>query len=256
MTRRARVQQQPAYLLHHRPYRDTSRILELYTEAHGRVSLFARGARGGKNGWSALLRPFTPLLVSYTGDASGDAGNLTGVEAAPGPTVLPPARVLSGFYLNELMLKLLPRAEPQPELYAVYAGALIELAGAADEARTLRLFEKRLLDALGYGVDYTHIEATGERVREDAYYRVRPERGVEAEADGAGGAHVYLGGHLLAVAAEELSDPAALGAARGLLQAALAGPLDGRALGSRTVARALRDLGKERNDVPLSGRQP
>lgn len=256
MTRRARVQQQPAFLLHHRPYRDTSRILELYTEEHGRLSLFARGARGGRNGWAALLRPFTPLLVSYTGDSAGEAGTLTGVEAAPGPAALPAARVLSGFYLNELMLKLLPRAEPQPDLYAIYAGALVALAGDEDEARTLRLFEKRLLDALGYGVDYTRVEASGEQVRGETYYRVRPERGVEAEADGSDGAHVYLGRHLLAVAAEELNDPATLGAARSLLQAALAGPLDGRPLGSRTVARALRDLGRERTDEPLTGRQP
>lgn len=252
MSRRESVQQQPAYLLHHRPFRDTSRILELYTRDHGRITAFARGARGGKNGWAALLRPFAPLLVSYLGVAHGDAVTLTGVEAVAGPQSLPPARILSGFYLNELLIKLCPRGEAQPDLYAVYADTVSELAGGADEVRALRLFEKRLLDALGYGVDYTRIESTGADVQPGRFYRVRPERGVEAEVDGAAGAHVYLGRHLLALAAETLDEPEAVQAARGLLQAALAGPLDGRALGSRTVARALKDL----SDNPVTGRTP
>lgn len=240
MSGRGQVQQEPAFLLHHRPYRDHSRILELYTRDRGRVSVFAHGARGGRKGWAALLRPFVALLVSYSGPVEG--GTLSAVEAGPPLPALPPARLLSGFYLNELLLKLLPRGDPQPELYASYAEALAALAAEGPETRPLRLFEKRLLDALGYGVDYAHVAATGRAVRADAYYYVRPERGVEGEATGGREAHAYLGAHLLALAAERLDDPPALAAARELLAHALVGPLDGRALGSRVVARALKDL--------------
>ena len=128
---------------------------------------------------------------------------------------------MSGFYLNELLLRLLPRADPHPELYLSYARALESLAGEALETRALRLFEKRLLDALGYGIDYTRIESTGEAVREDGYYYVRAERGVEPAGDGEGGAHVYRGAHLLALAAETLEDGSSLAAARELLAHAL-----------------------------------
>lgn len=248
MNRRARVQQEPAFLLHHRPYRDSSRILELYTRDQGRVSLFAHGARGGRSGLAALLRPFTQLLISYSG--ASDGGTLSAAEPAGAPRSLPAARVMSGFYVNELMLKLVPRGDPHPELYEVYAQTLAALAGGDDEPRSLRLFEKRLLDALGYGVDYAHIADTGATVRPAAYYHVRPERGVEAEAAG-GGAHVYLGAHLLSLAAEELAEAAALAAARELLAHALAAPLEGRVLGTRTVARALRD----RTKAPIAGRE-
>ena len=132
------------------------------------------------------------------------------------------------------------------------AHTLAALASGGAETLALRLFEKRLLDALGYGVDYSRVESTGQAVRADAYYHVRPERGVEAETPAAGDAHVYRGAHLLSLAAETLEDPASLAAARELLAQALAGPLEGRALGSRTVARALRDL----KQGPVPGRQP
>ena len=250
MSPRARVQQEPAFLLHHRPFRDSSRILDLYTRDQGRISLFAHGARGGKNGWAALLRPFTELLISYSG--SSDGGTLSAAESPGVPASLPPERLLSGFYLNELLLKLVPRADPHPELYECYAQTLSALTTEPAEARVLRLFEKRLLDALGYGVDYSRVESTGQAVRPDAYYHVRPERGVESETLATREAHVYQGAHLLALAAETLEDPASLASARELLAQALAGPLEGRALGSRTVARALRDL----KQGPVPGRRP
>ncbi len=240
MSNRVRVQGEPAFLLHHRPFRDSSRILDFYTPDQGRITVFAHGARGGKSGWAALLRPFSELLISYTG--SSDGGTLSAAESKGLPVNLPPERLLSGFYLNELLLKLSPRADPHPELYEIYATTIASLASADHESRSLRLFEKRLLDALGYGVDYSRVETTGATVRPEAYYYVRPERGVECETTRTGQPHVYSGAHLLALASEVLDEPGCLAAARELLAHALAGPLEGRALGSRAVARELRAL--------------
>src|SRR5688572_2415148 len=101
MTRNVRrVQLTTAYILHHHPFRDTSRILEVLTRDYGRLSLFARGVRGPKAKLAAVLQPFQLLLVSWSG--RGESPQLTGAEAAGEMDVLPPARLMSGFYLNEL----------------------------------------------------------------------------------------------------------------------------------------------------------
>ena len=114
-----RVQLQSAYLLHQRPYSDSSRIVELLTREHGRVTLFARGVRGGgdRSGWRAALQPFNRLLIGWSG--SGDGGRLSGAELVGVPARLPPGRLLFGFYLDELLLKMLAREDPHPELFEV-----------------------------------------------------------------------------------------------------------------------------------------
>jgi DNA repair protein RecO (recombination protein O) len=233
-----RVQLEPAFLLHHRPFRDSSRIVEFYAHEHGRVSLFAKGSRRAGSPLAPVLQPFVPLLISWSG--SGDGGTLTGAELATTPVQLPPARLMSGFYLNELLLKLVPRQDPHPELYESYALALEDLRGGADEARALRLFEKRLLDALGYGLDYSRVATTGAAIEPDAYYHVRPEHGVLGVAEVAESPGVYRGADLLQLADESLADASSLQAARRLLRAQLDAPLEGRELRSRTVARAVR----------------
>jgi DNA repair protein RecO (recombination protein O) len=235
---RARVQLEPAYVLHHRPYRDTSRIVDFLTRDHGRITLFARAVRGVKTRHGATLQPFAALLVSWSG--SGDGGSLTAVEPAPGAPLRapPPARLMSGFYLNELCLRLLAREVPQPELFVSYAQALAGLVAGESEAAVLRIFEKRLLEALGLGVDYAH-QVSGARVEPDAYYHVPAGRGVLAQVRGPG-PDCYRGRHLLALAGEGLEDAQALAAARRLLREALAHALEGRELASRDVARAVR----------------
>jgi DNA repair protein RecO (recombination protein O) len=235
---RLRVQLEPAYVLHHRPYRDTSRIVDLLTRDHGRITLFARAVRGAKTRYGAALQAFSALLVSWSG--SGDGGTLTSVETAPGAPLKapPPARLMSGFYLNELCLRLLLREHPQPEIFASYAQAVAGLVSGESEAALLRIFEKRLLEALGMGVDYAH-QVSGARVEPDGYYHVPAGRGVLAPARGPG-PDCYRGRHLLALAGEALEDAQALVAARRLLKEALAHALEGRELASRGVARAVR----------------
>lgn len=235
-----RIQLQPAYVLHHRPYRDTSRILELFTRDHGRVSVFARGARGsGKSGASLLpiLQPFNRLLVSWSG--RGEAGQLTGAEFDGAMTPLPPDRLVHGFYLNELLLKLFARHDSHPDVFTLYAQTIDDLKHE-DAIRPLRLFEKRLLDALGYGLALERDARDGTQIEPDAAYHYRLEQGpvrVDAVPDNAA---VYSGAVLLALAREELSDAAICAEARRLLRAALDRCLDGRELRSRQVMLALR----------------
>lgn len=230
-----RVQLAPGYVLHHRVYRETGRILEVYAREHGRLTLFARGVRGPKARLAGLLQPFQPLLLSWTG--RGEAAQLTHAEAAFAPGPLPPERVLAGFYLSELVMKLTTRHDPLPALFDAYHETLGSLRASGPLEPLLRIFEKRLLAAIGYGLElHTEAEA-GARVRPGEYYHFRPEVGVVPAVHEAPG--TYAGESLLALAREELSGVRELEDARRLLQAALAQCLEGRPLATRAVARAV-----------------
>src|SRR5262245_61441645 len=144
---RERVTLEPAYILHSREYRDTSRILDVFSRRHGRLTLFARGARGPKSKLASLLMPFRALLLSWSG--RGDAAQLTTAELHGEPANLPSRQVLPGFYLNELLMSLTTRHDPQPALFDDYAAALQRLGADAAPEAALRIFEKRLLAHLG-----------------------------------------------------------------------------------------------------------
>jgi DNA repair protein RecO (recombination protein O) len=148
-----RVEHTPAFLLHQRPWGDSGRIFELFSREHGRLSVFARGVRGANAKLAGVLQPFLPLLVSWAG--RGESPRLTGAEidiAGVARSAIPQARLMSGWYLSELVMSLTARHDPQPDLYDHYHAAIEDLRAAPNLARTLRLFEKRLLDVLGYGI--------------------------------------------------------------------------------------------------------
>lgn len=236
-----RIHLQPAYVLHHRPYRDTSRILELFTRDYGRVSVFARGARGARKTGASLisvLQPFNRLLVSWSG--RGEAGQLTGAEFDGVMSLLAPDRLVNGFYLNELLLKLFARHDSHPDVFDLYAQTLDALKRTDDGVSPLRVFEKRLLDALGYGLALDRDVRTGEPIEASAAYHYRLEQGPVRAEGVAEGVLVFTGETLLSLAREDLSEPATGAEARRLLRAALDRALEGRELKSRQVMLALR----------------
>jgi DNA repair protein RecO (recombination protein O) len=148
-----RVAHARAYVLHQRPWGDSGRIFELLTREYGRLSVFAQGVRGPRAKLAGVLQPFAPLLVSWAG--RGEAPRLTGAEFAETRVASAPLasrRLLSGWYLSDLVMQLTARHDPQPELFDHYADALAGLRSGDSIERALRLFEKRLLDVLGYGI--------------------------------------------------------------------------------------------------------
>ena len=227
MATRERVSLEHAYILHHREYRDTSRILDVFTARHGRITLFARGARGPKSKLAPLLMPFRPLLLSWTG--RGDAAQLSGAE--PDGEALPLAHkhLMSAFYLNELLISLTTRHDPQAQLFDDYARALRRLCVESQPEPALRVFEKRLLECIGYGLE---LDVTPEH-----YYQFRPSQGLCAVREDAPGA--YAGRTLLALREESLDDAQSLDVARRVLRQALDHCLEGRELRTRDVARSM-----------------
>jgi DNA repair protein RecO (recombination protein O) len=230
-----RVALASAYILHHRPFRETGRIFEVLTREDGRLSLFARGVRGPKARLAAVLQPFRPLLLSWSG--RGDAPSLTGAESAAWSAPLPAPCLISGFYINELVLRLTTRHDPQPALYDAYHLALLSLKEGAPLAPTLRVFEKRLLQMTGYGLELDTEALSGRPIELEGYYYFRPGEGL-FPADAAR-ADALAGRSLASLRNEELTEARELKDARALLQAALAHCLDGRELATRSVARSM-----------------
>lgn len=155
------------YILHRRPYRENSLILELFTREHGRMSLVARKRSGRKAASPIAYEAFRRLRLRWRG--RGELKTLTGLEQA-GSMTLSRDRLLFGVYLNELLLRLLPRGEEEAPLFDAYEQALRDLAGGADAWCTTMHFELELVQALGYGLDPEHLEqefASGEgRIRQ------------------------------------------------------------------------------------------
>ena len=229
-----RVWLAPAYVLHQYAYRDTSRIVEVFTSEHGRRTLFARGANGPKSTMRGVLRPFQQMLVSWTG--KGEACQLSTAEIDGPVTNLSPERLMSGFYLNELLLKLTQRCDPHPEIFFSYASCIQALCAGEIEEPTLRRFEKRLLNDLGYGLELVITDA-GLPVEPGRYYRFAAQKGPQpcvAETPGA----IY-GQSLADLRAESFGNARSLRDAKRVLRAAIDACLDGRSLKSREVMLAL-----------------
>ena len=237
-----RVSLEPAWVLHHYPYRDSSLLLEVFSRDHGRLGLVARGARSRKSRWHSALQILQPLLLSW--NMRGELGTLTGVEGRATPATPSGRKVLCGCYLNELLLRLLTRHDPHPTLFVAYEQALDGLEHAEEQA--LRVFETALLQELGYGLLLDAEYDSGAPVDPAALYEYRLEQGpVRCRKQRAEGLYLH-GASLLALAGGELRERRACREARALTRAALSLYLGARPLKTRAVLNQLAALGRGR----------
>jgi len=250
MSNPGRVQQQPAYILHRRPFRDSSQILDILTSEYGKVAVVARGSRGSKSRLAGVLRPFLPLRVSWV--AKSDLGTLTGAEAAGAPSGLRGDALLSAYYVNELMLHFLHRHDPQPEIFELYEQAIQALCGAPDVAACLRSFELEFLGLLGYAVNLDREAGTQDDIDPDRNYDYRVEEGPVA-VERSDGPLVFSGTTLLAIAAGQFEDAEVLRAANRLLRDVVNHHLGGKELQSRKV---LLEVHRGRIAVPENRNSP
>jgi len=229
-----RLSLQPAFILHHRPYRETSLLLDVFTRDHGRVSLIARGVRKNRSKMRPLLQPFYPLLLSFQGRT--ELLTLQTVEPRGIPIDLREDSLLGGFYLNELLMRLLQKQDPHPELYTIYQDTLLELGRTPLQQKHLRLFEKKLLDALGYGLQLHHSIPDRKAFLGGRTYRFYPEQGfelVEGESDVSN--TLFSGNSLLALASGNLDDEEILRDVKRLMRIALGVLLGPKPLQSRKL---------------------
>lgn len=236
-----RVQQQSAFILHHRPFRDSSQILDVLSRDRGKVALVARGSRGTRSRLKGVLRPFLPLRLSWV--QKSDMGTLTGAESAGAPFGLSGDALMAGYYVNELLLNFLHRHDPQPEIFDLYTEVLDGLHSDRNTAAVLRRFEIVLLELLGYALSFDHEAAGHTPIDPNHSYEYRVDQGpvpVQRES----GSMVFSGATLLRIGQLQFEDDAVLQAASRLLRRAVAHHLGGKELKTRKV---LADLHKRLN---------
>lgn len=233
-----RIQNEPAWLLHHRPFRDSSQILDILSLDQGRLAVVAKGSRGAKSKLRGILRPFLPLQLSWF--IRSDLGTLTGAEMNGAALSLSGDALLSGYYVNELILKLLHRHDPQPEIFAAYSRTIERLAGGKEVAAYLRQFEIELLRILGYALNLDHDTETTEPLRPQQQYEYRVEQGLVPVSD-RDGPMVFRGAEIDAIRNQKFADPAVLKNAGSLLRNVIAYHLDGKELKSRKVLKDMRN---------------
>ena len=225
-----RVVGEEALVLHARPYRESSAIVSFLTAGHGRVPLVARGVRGGKRG--NVLQPFNVVRVGWGG--RGNLQTLSGCELIR-HAWMTGNTLASGFYVLELVTRLLPERESVPRVYAGACWTLEHLqAGSPPADVVLRVFERRLLEELGYGLDFTRDAASGEPIAVERTYSLQPDSGFVVSPPGARG---YLGAVLAEIGSDAYDSRAARVAARRIFREALRPLLGNRPLTSRRLLR-------------------
>ncbi|HJV91844.1 MAG TPA: DNA repair protein RecO [Azonexus sp.] len=242
MNLRSKVDGQPAYVLHTYPFRETSLIVEVFSRDFGRMALLARGARRPRSAIRGLLMAFQPLEVGWAG--KGEVLTLMKAEWQGGQPLLAGEALFCGYYLNELLMHLLPREDSHEQLFARYAEMLVRLgsdpAGRVREA-DLRRFEKALLQELGYGLTLTH-DNEGRPIDASAFYHYQMEQGPVRLEHAEAATQALCGKTLLDLEAEDFADPRSRLEAKQLMRTLMAYYLAGKELETRKIFRELQEL--------------
>jgi DNA repair protein RecO (recombination protein O) len=234
-----RAEHEPGFVLHSYPYKETSLIVEVFSRRYGRLGLLARGARRPRSAMRGVLLAFHPLHLTWS--TSVDLGTLVAAEWGGGQKTLAGIGLMCGFYLNELLLRLLPRADPHEALFDAYGAALARLCAGDGQASVLRGFERKMLAELGYAPVLDRDAANGAAIAPGKWYDYEPERG-PVETRRVDGESVVSGRTLLDMAADNYDDVRTREEARRLMRTLIAERLGGQALHTRAVLAELQDL--------------
>lgn len=235
---RNKVDGQPAFVLHTYPFRETSLIAEVFSRDFGRVALLARGARRPRSVLRGLLMAFQPLELGWAG--KGEVQTLMKAEWLGGQPLLTGKALFCGYYLNELLMHLLPREDAHERLFAVYAETLRRFSDKLQES-DLRCFERAFLQELGYGLTLDR-DASGTPIDAAGYYAYEIEHG-PVRLPGQGASALSVGGKtLLDLADGDFSDPRSLVEAKQLMRALIAHYTGGKNLETRKIFMELQEL--------------
>lgn len=236
---------QAGFVLHRYPYKETSLIVEVFTRHAGRIALLARGAKRAHSSLRGVLQTFQPLALTWLDKSAktNQLHTLTRAEWLGGMVPLRGAALWYGFYLNELILKLLARHDPHESLFDAYVTALAAFSSQQPVAQTLRIFERILLREIGYALQLSHCTAIGGAIVPDAWYRYVPDQGPvlvghQAPSD----QPLYIGKTLLDIEQNDYSDATTLSQAKLLMRQVLQHQLAGQPLATRQMMVDLQNL--------------
>ena len=228
-----KVELNPAFILHRRPYRETSLLLDVFSQSYGRVGLIAKGIRNNKSNKSEILQPYQPLQLAWSG--KGDLMTLTMAEADKPAYVLKDKKLIAGFYLNEIIIRMLHQHEAHPDLFAIYDRTLYLLSTkTADEQVVIRIFEKRFLESIGYGLVLDH-DISGKKIKPDCNYYYLADRGPAMDIPEVSDYIELSGSTLLAIDKEKFDTAQISYEARLLMRYILQKHLGGKPLASRKL---------------------
>ena len=223
----------PCFILHQRPYRESSLLLEVFSHDYGRISLIAKGAKRKKSKFSGLLNLYWKLLLTWQGKS--ELMTLTSVDLDSSINFLSNSTHIAGFYLNELIIRLLHKNESHSDLFIAYDNAIIALAKLEDEQKTLRIFEKHLLKSLGYGIVLDHDMKTGKKIIVDNEYYYQSDNGPMLGKPNKNDFIKISGQTLYDIDKESFVCKKSLNEAKMLMRYILHKHLDGRPLASRNL---------------------
>ena len=236
----------PAYVLHNRPYRETSMLLDVFSRDYGRVGLVAKGVKQKRNNMALLLQPYQKLLISWSG--KGELMTLNQVEIDRPAPIPEEDRLISAFYINELIIRLLHQHEAHPDLFVVYDATLGELSSREkDQQAIIRIFEKRLLQSLGYGLVLDHDVDTGMPIADSHEYYYQAERGPTTRIPN-DMYYVHISGMTLrSLAQESLTGRKVLDESKKLMRYVLQKHLGQKPLASRSLYASYVGISKNRS---------
>lgn len=246
-----RIDLTPIYVLHTRPYSNTSLIVEFFSKTYGRISAVARSARGPQSRYKGQCQLFTPMLAAWSGHH--ELKMLGNIELNGMPLQLNQKPLFCGFYFNELLMRLLHKEDPHPALFDIYHESLCRLEGSvsgsvsvSDQcekkmdnsnnlAAILRRFEKKLLAELGYDLPLIYEAKSHVPINPTARYRYEPQHGFVLTDDIYDNAMIFLGADLIAIAAEKFDDTSVALSAKKLMRSALQFLLGNKPINSRVL---------------------
>lgn len=227
-----RVVLHPAFILHTRPFQDTSRLVEAFTHHYGRVTFLAKGVRSATSKLKGILVPFTPLLISWS--TNSELPILSKIENNGGSYNLAKKALLSGLYLNELLMYLLHKHDPHPQIFLTYEATLAALHNNANEQQVLRKFEKHFLRNLGYGLEFDK-DIAGLAIATNAQYCLNIGHGFIKINSFTGKNNEFSGTSLLALHNDCLTSVSELNDAKRLFKLVFTALLGNKQLKSREL---------------------
>ncbi len=230
---RQRIHNEYSYLLHRWPYSETSLLVDLFTREHGRIAAIAKGGRRLKSRFRGALQPFQELVVQYTG--KGEVRTMTLAEPVVARAYLSRERLFCGYYMSELVIRMLHRFDPHEALYDAYKEAIQLIRGNQEPQQVLRQFEKTLLEEVGYGLHLEQEPATGRAIERGVLYRYKPDTGPTRYDGNQGGGVLVHGDSLLALSMGVNLDARSRLELKKLTRVVLSEHMNGRALHSRAI---------------------